>query len=120
MWKLINSGTHLLMPQMNRATMTKVKVFEISSKMRRTFFLLLYFILLGFLDENNHTVRDTPLAYQMYKHIESSKDIGVSEAEAITYFGQSKLNGRSMIRSFVRTKIVDFYTTNQGRQTLRR
>lgn len=80
---------------------------------------LITFQLIGFLDDT-HAVRDTPIAYQLYKKIESSKEMGVSEAEATTYFGQSKLNGRALIRSFVRNSVVDFYTTNQGRQTLRR
>lgn len=73
----------------------------------------------GFLDDS-HAVRDTPIAYQLFKHIESTKELGVSEAEATSFLGQSKLNGRSVVRSFMKASIVDYYTTNQGRQTLRR
>lgn len=75
--------------------------------------------LLGFLDDS-HAVRDTPIVYQLYKQIESSKETGVSEAEATAFLGQSKLNGRALVKSVTRSSVVDYYTTNQGRQTLKR
>lgn len=70
--------------------------------------------------DDSHAVRDTPIAYQLYKLIESSKETGVSETEATAFLGQSKLNGRALVRTITRSSVVDFYTTNQGRQTLKR
>lgn len=70
--------------------------------------------------DESHAVRDTPIAYQLFKHIESTKEMGVSETEATAFLGQSKLNGRAVTRNFMKASIVDYYTTNQGRQTLRR
>lgn len=73
----------------------------------------------GFLDDSQ-AVYDTPLGYQLYKHVESTKELGVSETEACAFLGQSKLNGRALVRNLVRTSMLDFYATNQGRQTVRR
>lgn len=78
----------------------------------------LYFYL-GFLDES-HGVHDTPILYQLYKHIKSTKEVGVSETEASKFLGQSKLNGRALVRNCMRSSTLEFYTTSQGRQTLRR
>lgn len=75
--------------------------------------------IVGFLD-NSHAVRDLPLLHQIYRLIEQSKEKGVSESEASVYFGQTKLNGRALIRSLLKEKLIDFYTTNQKRQTVRR
>lgn len=119
MWnQLINFGINLLMQQMIWATMRKAKVCkEILNAKKRIIFRCLGF--LGFLDDS-HAVRDTPIVYQLYKHIESSKEVGVSEAEATVFLGQSKLNGRALVKSVTRTSAVDFYIANQGRQIVKR
>lgn len=78
-----------------------------------------YCFVVGFLDDS-HAIRDTPITYQLYQHIESAKEMGISETEANAYLGQSKLNGRSLIRSFMRSSTIEYYTTNHKRQILKR
>lgn len=73
----------------------------------------------GFLDES-HAIRDVPLMYQLFKMIESSKEIGVSESECSAYLGQSKLNGRALIKNLLKDKKIEFYSTSHKRQTVRR
>lgn len=73
----------------------------------------------GFLDDS-HAIRDLPLLHQLYKLIEHSKEKGVSETESNAFLGQSKLNGRALVRNLVKDKIIDFYTTSHKRQNIRR
>lgn len=75
--------------------------------------------MLGFLDDS-HAVRDLPLLHQLYKLIEESKEKGVSETESNVLLGQSKLNGRALIKNLLTDKIIDYYTTSHKRQTVRR
>lgn len=72
----------------------------------------------GFLDDSN-SIKDVPLLYQLYRLIESTKENGISESEASAYLGQSKLNGRAMIRSLLREKQIEYYNTSKQRQTVR-
>lgn len=73
----------------------------------------------SFLDDS-HAVRDLPILHQLYKLIEASKELGVSEAEASAYLGQSKLNGRALIRNLLRNASIEFYSSSHKRQTVRR
>ncbi|XP_055298279.1 general transcription factor 3C polypeptide 1 isoform X2 [Sitodiplosis mosellana] len=73
----------------------------------------------GFLDWS-HTIRDLPLLHQLYKLIDESKEKGVSETESNAFLGQSKLNGRALMKNLLRDKIIEYYTTSHKRQTIRR
>ena len=74
---------------------------------------------LGFLD-CSHAIRDLPLLHQLYKLIEESKEKGVSESESNAFLGQSKLNGRALMRNLLKDKLIEYYTTSHKRQTIRR
>lgn len=81
--------------------------------------MVIFHLKSGFLD-NSHTIRDLPLLHQLYKLIEESKEKGVSEAESNAFLGQSKLNGRALVRNLLNDNIVEYYTTSHKRQTIRR
>lgn len=119
--KQTNFGTHLLMLQMMMMEKGRVWYFRQIAMNRKfdTNKSILHYLKLGFLDES-HAIRDTPITYQLYKHIESTKEMGVSEGEAAAYLGQSKLNGRALIRALLKNSLIEFYTTHQQRQTVRR
>ncbi|XP_031625024.1 general transcription factor 3C polypeptide 1 [Contarinia nasturtii] len=72
----------------------------------------------GFLDESK-AIKDVPILHQLYKLIESRKEHGISESEASAYLGQSKLNGRALIRSLLKDKQIEYYITSKQRQTVR-
>lgn len=81
--------------------------------------MMIFTIILGFLD-GSRGIRDLPLLHQLYKLIEESKEKGVSESESSALLGQSKLNGRALIKNLWKDKIIDYYTTSHRRQTVRR
>lgn len=71
------------------------------------------------MDETNE-VRDLPLLRQLYTLFEESLERGVSEVEVTKHFGQTKLNGRALIRNLLKDGKIEYYTTHHGRQTIRR
>lgn len=80
---------------------------------------MIFNIFLGFLD-GSRAIRDLPLLHQLYKLIEESKEKGVSESESSALLGQSKLNGRALIKNLLKDKIIEYYSTSHRRQTVRR
>lgn len=104
-----------------------IKMKKVEVRLQLSYFLFsflmfrkkLFSLFSGFLDDS-HAIRELPLLYQLYKLIESSKELGVSETEACAYLGQTKLNGRAMVKNLLKNSIIEFYSTSQKRQTVRR
>lgn len=70
--------------------------------------------------DGSHAIRELPLLHQLYKLIEESKEKGVSESECNAFLGQSKLNGRALVKNLLKDKLIDYYTASHKRQTIRR
>lgn len=73
----------------------------------------------GFLDVS-HEVLDIPLLHQAYDYIGSTGTAGASELEVGRYFGQSKLSVRAVMKKLVDHKTIEYYTTTNQRQLVRR
>lgn len=69
---------------------------------------------------NSHEIFGWTLTEQAYEHIKSRKSNGVSATELADYFGQGKLNGRTLLRNLERLKSISSYSCNEGRQKLQR
>lgn len=73
----------------------------------------------GILASNNELYGDT-LFHQVYEHIKSTQNVGVSGSELAIHFAQSKLFVRTLIRNLERLKCISSYSCNEGRQKLQR
>lgn len=69
----------------------------------------------GFLDLSNQKL-NRPLVHQVWQKMAETGKEGLSQHEVGKFFGLSKLNARSILRNMQRTRNIQFYMKDEGRQ----
>ena len=69
----------------------------------------------GFLDISNQRL-NRPLAHQVCQKIDEAGKEGMSQLEIGTYFGITRLNSRSVVRTILRQRNISSYMKDEGRQ----